>query len=46
LIAQEIDERLEKFRKIKRVIRAARNRNNENDEDHLVVDWKGKRIGL
>jgi hypothetical protein len=46
LIAQEIDERVEKLRKIKRVIRAARNRDKENDEDHLVVDWKGKRIGL
>ena len=46
LIAQEIDERVEKLRKIKRVLRAARNRNNENDKDRLVVDWKGKRIGL
>jgi hypothetical protein len=46
LIAQEIDERVEKLRKIKRVIRAARNRNNENDEDHLVVDWKGKRFNF
>jgi hypothetical protein len=46
LIAQEIDERVEKLRKIKRVLRAARNRNNESDKDRLVVDWKGKRIGL
>ena len=46
LIAQEIDERVEKLRKIKRVLRAARNRNNENDKDRLVVDWKGRRIGL
>jgi hypothetical protein len=46
LIAQEIDERVEKLRKIKRVLRAARNRNKENDKDRLVVDWKGKRIGL
>jgi hypothetical protein len=45
-IAQEIDERIEKFRKVKRIIRAARNRNNENDKERLVVDWKGKRIGL
>jgi hypothetical protein len=46
LIAQEIDERVEKFRKVKRIIRAARNRNNENDKDRLVVDWKGKRFGF
>ena len=46
LIAQEIDERVEKLRKIKRVLRAARNRNKENDKDRLVVDWRGKRIGL
>jgi hypothetical protein len=45
-IAQEIDERIEKFRKVKRLLRAARNRNKENDEDRLIVDWKGKRIGL
>ncbi len=44
LIAQEIDERIEKFRKVKRVLRAARNR--DNDKDRLVVDWRGKRIGL
>jgi hypothetical protein len=44
LIAQEIDERVEKFRKVKRIIRAARNR--DNDKDRLVVDWKGRRIGL
>lgn len=44
LIAQEIDERIEKFRKVKRIIRAARNR--DNDKDRLVVDWKGRRIGL
>jgi tRNA A37 methylthiotransferase MiaB len=46
LIAQEIDERVEKLRKIKRVLRAARNRNKENDKDRLIVDWKGRRIGL
>jgi hypothetical protein len=46
LIAQEIDERIEKFRKFKRVLRAARNRNKENDKDRLVVDWKGKRFGF
>jgi len=46
LIAQEIDERVEKFRKVKRVLRSARNRNNENDKDRLVVDWKGRRISL
>ena len=46
LIAQEIDERVEKFRKVKRIIRAARNRNNENDKDRLVVDWKGRRFGF
>jgi hypothetical protein len=45
-IAQEIDERIEKFRKVKRLLRAAKNRNKENDEDRLIVDWKGKRIGL
>jgi hypothetical protein len=45
-IAQEIDERIEKFRKVKRIIRAARNRNKENDKDRLIVDWKGRRIGL
>lgn len=44
LIAQEIDERVEKFRKVKRIIRAARNR--DNDKDRLVVDWKGKRFGF
>lgn len=44
LIVQEIDERIEKFRKVKRIIRAARNR--DNDKDRLVVDWKGRRIGL
>jgi len=46
LIAQEIDERVDKFRKVKRVLRAARNRNKENDKDRLVVDWKGKRFGF
>jgi 6-phosphofructokinase len=46
LIAEKIDERVEKFRKVKRVLRAARNRNKENDKDRLVVDWRGKRIGL
>ena len=45
-IAQEIDERIEKFRKVKRVLRAARNRNKENDKDRLVVDWKGRRFGF
>jgi hypothetical protein len=44
LIAQEIDQRVEKFRKVKRIIRAARNRDNE--KDRLVVDWKGKRFGF
>jgi hypothetical protein len=44
LIAQEIDERVEKFRKVKRIIRAARNR--DNDNDRLVVDWKGRRFGF
>ena len=44
LIVQEIDERVEKLRKIKHVLRAARNR--DNDKDRLVVDWKGRRIGL
>ena len=44
LIVQEIDERVEKLRKIKHVLRAARNR--DNDKDRLVVDWRGKRIGL
>ena len=46
LIAQEIDERVEKFRKVKRIIRTARNR--DNDKDRLVVDWKwkGKRFGF
>lgn len=44
LIAQEIDERIEKFRKVKRIIRAARNR--DNDNDRLVVDWKGRRFGF
>ena len=46
LIAQEIDERIEKFRKVKRIIRAARNRNKENDKDRLVVDWKGRRFNF
>ena len=46
LIAQEIDERVDKFRKVKRLLRAARNRNKENDKDRLVVDWKGKRFGF
>ena len=46
LIAQEIDERVEKFRKVKRVLRAARNRNKENDKDRLIVDWKGRRFGF
>ena len=46
LIAQEIDERIEKFRKVKRIIRAARNRNKENDKDRLVVDWRGRRFGF
>lgn len=46
LIAQEIDERVEKFRKVKRVLRAARNRNKENDKDLLIVDWKGRRFGF
>lgn len=46
LIAQEIDERVERLRKIKCVLRAARNRNNENDKDRLVVDWKGRRFGF
>jgi len=45
-VAQEIDERIEKFRKVKRVLRAARNKNKENDEDRLVVDWKGRRFGF
>ena len=44
LIAQEIDERVEKLRKIKHVLRAARNR--DNDKDRLVVDWKGRRFGF
>jgi len=44
LIAQEFDERVEKFRKVKRIIRAARNR--DNDNDRLVVDWKGRRFGF
>ncbi len=46
LMAQKIDERVEKFQKVRRVLRAARSRKNENDKDRLVVDWKGRRIGL
>jgi len=46
LIAEKIDERVEKFRKVKRVLRAARNRNKENDKDRLVVDWKGRRMNF
>ena len=46
LMAQKIDERVEKFQKVRRVLRAARSRKNENDKDRLVVDWKGKRFGF
>jgi hypothetical protein len=45
-LAQEIDERVQKIRKVRQLFRAARSRNRENDEDHLVVDWRGRRIGL
>ena len=46
LMAQKIDERVEKFQKVRRVLRAARSRKNENDKDRLVVDWKGKRFNF
>ncbi len=45
-IAQEIDERVQKFRKVKQFLRAARLRNREDHEDRMVIEWKGKRIGL
>ncbi len=46
LIAQEIDQRVEKFRKVKRVFRAARRKGREDIEDKMVIEWKGKRFGL
>ena len=45
-ITQEIDQRVEKFRKVKRVFRAARRKVREDNEDKMVIEWKGKRIGL
>jgi hypothetical protein len=45
-ITQEIDQRVEKFRKVKRVFRAARRKGREDNEDKMVIEWKGKRIGL
>jgi hypothetical protein len=45
-IAQEIDVRFEKFRKVKRVFRAARRKGRDDNEDKMVIEWKGKRIGL
>ena len=45
-IAQEIDQRVEKFRKVKRVFHAARRKGRDDNEDKMVIEWKGKRIGL
>lgn len=45
-IAQEIDQRVEKFRKVKRVFRAARRKGRDDNEDKMVIEWKGKRFGL
>ena len=45
-IAQEIDERVQKIRKVRQFFRAARSRNREEHEDRMVIEWKGKRIGL
>ncbi len=45
-IAQEIDERVQKFRKVKQFLRAARLRNREDHEDRMVIEWKGKRVNF
>ena len=45
-IAQEIDERVQKIRKVRQLFNAARSRNREEHEDRMVIEWKGKRIGL
>jgi hypothetical protein len=45
-VAQEIDERVQKIRKVKQFFRASRLRNREDHEDRMVIEWKGKRIGL
>lgn len=45
-IAQEIDQRVEKFRKVKRLFRAARRKGRDDNEDKMVIEWKGKRFGL
>lgn len=45
-IAQEIDQRVEKFRKVKWVFRAARRKGREDNEDKMVIEWKGKRFGF
>ena len=46
LIAQEIDQRAEKFRKVRRVFRAARRKGREDNDDKMVIEWKGKRFGF
>lgn len=45
-LAQEIDERVQKIRKVRQLFNAARSRNREDHEDRMVIEWKGKRIGL
>jgi hypothetical protein len=45
-ITQEIDQRVEKFRKVKRLFRAAKKKGRDDNEDKMVIEWKGKRIGL
>jgi hypothetical protein len=46
LIAEKIDERVEKFRKVRQLFRAARSRNREEHEDRMVVEWKGRRMNF
>ena len=45
-IAQEIDERVQKFRKVRQFFRAARSRNREEHEDRMVIEWKGRKVGF
>ena len=45
-LAQEINERVQKIRKVRQFIRDARMRNTDEQEERLVIEWKGKRIGL
>lgn len=46
LIAMEIDERVQKIRRVRQFIRSVRLRNSDEQEDRMVIEWKGKRIGL